>query len=100
MLRDIRVPWYMIVPLTLACVLLFTFVPTALATSTVHAQWLGNGQPLRYLALGDSLAAGLRSGGHPHHPESITAAAGSREVDHRAALPSQRRCVHVAVKRA
>jgi len=42
MLRDIHVPWHMIVPLTLVCVLLFTFVPTTLATSAVHAQRLGN----------------------------------------------------------
>src|SRR2546421_617569 len=67
MLRDIHVPWHMMVPLTLACVLLFTFAPTTIATSAVHVRRLGNGQPLRYLALGDSLAAGLTSEPCPSH---------------------------------
>ena len=68
MLKDTHIYRRVVVPITLAVLLLFAFVPAAFATSSSSAQpnWHG-GLKQHYLALGDSLAFGLQPNGDFTH---------------------------------
>src|SRR5262249_32638360 len=66
MLRDVRIPRRILVPFTLACLLLLTFVPGTSATPAIQAPQI-IGPSLHSLALGDSLAFGFQPNGDFTH---------------------------------
>src|SRR5258705_4329075 len=66
MLRDIHIPRRIIVPFTLVCILLLTFVPATAANPTVRTQRIIRPSQ-HYLALGDSLAFGFQPNGDYAH---------------------------------
>ncbi len=62
MLKDAHTYRRIIVPITLAILLLFAFAPAALAASSAQPNW-PTGLKQHYLALGDSLAFGFQPNG-------------------------------------
>ncbi len=66
MLKDAHTYRRIIVPITLAILLLFAFVPAALAASSAQPNW-PTGLKQHYLALGDSLAFGFQPNGDFTH---------------------------------
>jgi lysophospholipase L1-like esterase len=66
MLKDAHTYRRIIVPITLAILLLFAFAPAALAASSAQPNW-PTGLKQHYLALGDSLAFGFQPNGDFTH---------------------------------
>src|SRR5215472_2478610 len=66
MLKDAHTYRRIIVPITLAILLLFAFAPAALAASSAQPTW-PTGLKQHYLALGDSLAFGFQPDGDLTH---------------------------------
>src|SRR5713226_1037105 len=66
MLKDAHTYRRIIVPITLAILLLFAFAPAALAASSAQPNW-PTGLKQHYLALGDSLAFGFHPNGDFTH---------------------------------
>jgi lysophospholipase L1-like esterase len=66
MLKDAHTYRRIIVPITLAILLLFAFAPAALAASSAQPSW-PTGIKQHYLALGDSLAFGFQPNGDFTH---------------------------------
>src|SRR5260370_25040447 len=66
MLKDAHTYRRIIVPITLAILLLFAFAPAALAASSAQPNW-PTGLKQHYLALGDSLAFSFQPTNHFTH---------------------------------